>query len=301
MLVFTDAVVPALKAENLQAVLDMYSCVSNASSDMFMHFKMGLPFMPFEIASPLARAGTRLSNAISNTMEKVRTLVEDDDLWAIEIPRGGGEVHTNTRFMVDCIVSIRKTRASTENSAPSDHTRNLYGLMSVAIKYQMDLLVIKSMLCSDPSLRYLFLLNNFNFIANVLEQWRSDHDPWLERLRLKRECEKHMDRYIDVSWGHVISCIPKSVFSLPLIHRWSNTSLLADFESAFHKTYQAQMFWKVPEPRLRNLLRESIAKRVISLYRHCLEENLELQKRVNTGNNSSPDVLEGMLREIFEG
>ncbi|KAM0855087.1 hypothetical protein ACQ4PT_050025 [Festuca glaucescens] len=113
MLVFTDAVVPALKAENLQAVLDMYICVSNASSYMFM---------PFEIGSPLARAGTRLNNAISSTMKKVRTLVEDDNLWAIDIPRGGGEVHRNTRFMVDCISSIRKTQASTENFAPSYHT-----------------------------------------------------------------------------------------------------------------------------------------------------------------------------------
>nr|XP_051219467.1 uncharacterized protein LOC127336666 isoform X2 [Lolium perenne] len=150
MVVFTDAVVPALKAENLQAVLDMYICVSNTSSDMFM---IGIPFMPFEIGSLLARAGTRLSNAISNTMEKVRTLVEDDDLWAIEIPRGGGEVHTNTRFMVDCIVSMRKAQASTENSAPSYHTGNLRELINATVKYQMDLLLRKSLLCSDPSLR----------------------------------------------------------------------------------------------------------------------------------------------------
>jgi hypothetical protein len=61
------------------------------------------------------------------------------------------------------------------------------------------------------------------------------------------------------------------------------------------------MFWKVPEPHIRNLLRESIAKRVISVYRDCLEENPKLQKHVDVGTSSSPAVLEEMLGELFEG
>jgi hypothetical protein len=206
--------------------------------------------------------------------------------------------------MVDCISSIRKTQASTENFAPSYHTGNLRDLINATIKYQMDVLIRKSLLCSDPSLRYLFLLNNFNFIANVLERWCSlslDPDLWSVKQRLKRECEKHMDRYIDVSWGHVISCIPTCGSSRPLIHRWSKISLLVDFELAFRETYQDQMFWKVPEPHIRNLLRESIAKRVISVYRDCLEENPKLQKHVDVGTSSSPAVLEEMLGELFEG
>ncbi|KAM0872471.1 hypothetical protein ACQ4PT_038713 [Festuca glaucescens] len=223
-------------------------------------------------------------------MEKVRTLVEDDDLWAIELPQGGGEVHSNTRFMVDCISSIRKTKtqASTaENPSQSHHTGNLRD----TVDYLRGLLLRKSILCSDPSLRYLFLLNNSNFIANAFEPSLSpplDLELWSVRQRLKGDCEKYMDSYLDASWGHVISCI--LVFSRPLIHRWSNTSLLANFESVFHKTYQAQKFWKVPEPHLRNSLRKDIAKRVISVYRDCLEENPELQKHVNAGTSSSPDV-----------
>jgi hypothetical protein len=206
--------------------------------------------------------------------------------------------------MVDCIASMRKTWASIQKSAPSHHTGNLRDLIDGTVDYLGDLLLRKSIFCSDPSLRYLFLLNNSNFMANAFDPSLSlplDLDLWSLRRRLKRDYEKYMDSYLDASWGHVISCIPKSVFSRPLIHRWSNTSLLANFESAFRKTYQAQKFWKVPEPRLRNLLRKSIAKRVISAYRDCLVENPELQKHVDAGTSSSPAVLEEMLGELFEG
>jgi hypothetical protein len=61
-----------------------------------------------------------------------------------------------------------------------------------------------------------------------------------------------------------------------------------------------QRFWKVPDPQLRPLLRETIAKRVISCYRDYLKEHPELEKHVRGGSNS-PQVLEEMLRQLFEG
>jgi hypothetical protein len=67
----------------------------------------------------------------------------------------------------------------------------------------------------------------------------------------------------------------------------------------FHKIYKAQRFWKVPDPRLRSLLRRTIINRVILGYRYYLKHHPELEKQVN-GGSSSPDVLEKMLGELFE-
>jgi hypothetical protein len=111
--------------------------------------------------------------------------------------------------------------------------------------------------------------------------------------------EKYMDSYLEVSWGPVMSCMSSSNFLGPL-GRWINTSPLAKFQSAFHKTYQAQKFWKVPDPRIRSLLREAITKRVISGYCDYLEEYSELKKQVSSGSNS-PVVFKKMLTELFEG
>uniref|UniRef100_A0A453DC83 Uncharacterized protein n=2 Tax=Aegilops tauschii subsp. strangulata TaxID=200361 RepID=A0A453DC83_AEGTS len=107
-----------------------------------------------EIGGSLERQGDRLYEVLSSMMEEVRTPMEEDDTWAIEILRGGGGVHRNTRLMVDYITSMREACASTQNCAPSNNTVNLGDLIDDTIEYLEDLLLRKSELCSDPSLRY---------------------------------------------------------------------------------------------------------------------------------------------------
>lgn len=295
MLVFIGTVVSvsALRVENLRAVLDLYVCVSNASY-MFTPAVISPEAQSIfnEIGGSLSSEVKRLSSTISGTMEEVWKLMEDDDSWAIEIPRGGGDVHANTRFMVDCIVSMREACASTQNSVPSQGIGNLCSLIVNTIDYLMDLLLRKSEVCSDPSLRYLFLLNNSYFVAQPSVSLDSV-ELW---CGLTPECKNYMDSYLDASWGHMMSMIP--VYPRPL-SRWINTSPLAKFKSAFHKTYQAQKFWKVPDPRLRSLLRETITKRVISSYSDCLKKYPELEKHISGGSSISSSF--DILRELFEG
>ncbi|XP_048553623.1 exocyst complex component EXO70B1-like [Triticum urartu] len=286
MLVFIDALVSVPRVGNLGSVLDMYISVSNASY-MFTPVVISpeAQIIFNETGGLLQREGNRLLETISNTMEEVRALIEDDDSWAIEIPRGGGGVHRKTQLMVDYIMSMWD--AWNQISAPSHSAVNLRGLIENTVDYLKDLLLRKSELCSDPSLRYLFLLNNSHFITQVY----GDHGG-LERV-------KYMDNYLDVSWGPVLSCIPKSNFNGPF-HCLINTSPLAKFQSAFHKTYHAQKFWKVPDPQLRDALRRTIAARVISGYHDCLKEHPELAELVSH-RSSCPEVFEQMLGELFEG
>ena len=191
---------------------------------------------------------------------------------------------------------MRKAHASTQkNSVESHHTGNLIcNLIHNPTDYLKRLSLAKSKLCTNPSLRYMFLLNNSYFTEQVSELWRHH-----QRLKLTPECKKHMDSYLDVSWGHVLSCIPKSKFPEPLC-RWINTSSLAKFESAFHQTYQAWKLWKVPDSRLRDVLRKAITKRVISGYCDHLNKHPRLEKLVGR-ERRSPEVLEEMLGELFEG
>ncbi|KAF7019406.1 hypothetical protein CFC21_032582 [Triticum aestivum] len=300
MLIFVDVIARVLRVENLRAVLDMFACVSNASY-MFTPVVISPEAQSIfsEIGGSLERQGDRLYEVLSSMMEEVRTPMEEDDTWAIEILRGGGGVHRNTRLMVDYITSMREACASTQNCAPSNNTVNLGDLIDDTIEYLEDLLLRKSELCSDPSLRYIFLLNNSHFVAQVSEPSVSLYLEQRSELNLTPECKKFMDSYLDVSWGHVLSCIPKSRFPGP-IHCWINTSSLAKFESAFQKTYRAQKFWKVPDPRLRDVLRRAIAERVISGYGDYLEEHPELEKHIGR-ESSSPEVFKKMLGELFEG
>jgi hypothetical protein len=104
------------------------------------------------------------------------------------------------------------------------------------------------------------------------------------------------DSCLDVSCTHVFFCIPETGFHERRRHQ-KRTSSLAKFESAFHKTYQAQKLWKVPDPQLRDMLRKIITERVISDYRCYLQKHPELEKHVS----STPGELQEMLGELFEG
>jgi hypothetical protein len=301
MLVFVDAFLDVPKVDNLQAVLHMYICVSGASHAMSaMHSLISSEAQSIfsEIGGSLVTEESRLVQAIFTTMEEVSVKLNnddgDDDSWAIGILRGGGEVHRYTRLMVDYIVLMRRTHASTQKSAQSFNTARLCCVIQYTVNYLNNLLWNKSKLCSDQSLRYLFLLNNSYFVAQDGEMWSGQH----QRLELTGECASYMDHYMWASWGALLSGIQSNYFALPKSRK--NTSLIAEFQSAFHKTYQAQKFWKVPDPRLRSLLRETITKNVISRYRDYLRGHPALEKQVSSGSNT-PESLEEMLGELFEG
>ncbi|XP_037480827.1 uncharacterized protein LOC119358338 [Triticum dicoccoides] len=204
MFVFVDTIIPLLKAEKLHVVLDMFICVSGASF-MFTPAMISpeVQNMFSEIGSSLEKEGNKLSEAISSTMGEVRALMEDDESWEVEIKRGGCEVHTNTRFIIDCVVLMRKAQASTENSTGNHNTGNLRDLIDDTIDYLKGLLLTKSKLCSDPSHRYLFLLNNLYFLSQVSEPSLSldiELCPGNIEIELTPECEKYMDMYLDVFW-----------------------------------------------------------------------------------------------------
>ncbi|XBJ05708.1 hypothetical protein VPH35_024443 [Triticum aestivum] len=294
MLVFVSAIVTVPKTNKLRAVVDMFICVSSVSYYMFTTLVISPEAKSIfsEIGGSLEGEGNRLLKALCSMMEEVRTFIVDDDSWAVEILQGRGEVHRNTRLMVDCIMSMKMTRTSARRHSSA----NLRGLVDNSVDYLKDVLLRKSELCPDLSMRYLFLLNNSYFIVQVSEA----SDMVNRQIRGWTYLSlKHMDSYLDASWGHVLSCISKSKFPEPL-YRWINTSSLAKFESAFHQTYQARKLWKVPDSRLRDVLRKAITKRVISGYGKYLKEHPRLEKHVGR-ESSSPEVLEEMLGELFEG
>ncbi|XP_020199755.1 exocyst complex component EXO70B1-like [Aegilops tauschii subsp. strangulata] len=292
MLVFVNAILTVPKTHKLRAVVDMFICVSSVSYYMFTTLVISPEAKSIfsEIGGSLEGEGNTLLKALCSMMEEVRTFIEDDDSWAVEILQGRGEVHRNTRLMVDCIMSMKMTCTSARRHSSA----NLRGLVDYSVDYLKDVLLRKSELCPDLSMRYLFLLNNSYFIVQVSEPSGDNHG-----IKLTPECEKYMDSYLDASWGHVLPCISKSNFP-GLLCCWINTSSHTKFESAFYQTYNAQKFWKVPDPLLRDALRIAITKRVISGYHNYLDEHPELKKQVRR-ESSGLDVLKEMLGQIFEG
>ena len=111
-------------------------------------------------------------------------------------------------------------------------------------------------------------------------------------LDLFDKVKGYMERYMQVSWAPVLSCLinpTPSCFG-------KNYSPLPKFESEFQKMYTTQKLWKVPNPELRNRLRGAIKGKVIAGYMRYLADDYG-----NAPLKFSTSNLQEMLQELFEG
>ncbi|XP_066372549.1 uncharacterized protein [Miscanthus floridulus] len=109
---------------------------------------------------------------------------------------------------------------------------------------------------------------------------------------LARKIENYIETYLQVSWAPVLSCLYNST---PLCMGRYYSCPPAKFESEFQKTYNAQKFWKVPDPKLRRRLRVAVIDKVIPSFEKYLEYSGIRPSRI------TPHDLRDMLQELFEG
>jgi hypothetical protein len=132
---------------------------------------------------------------------------------------------------------------------------------------------------SDQSIRFLFLINNTNFIGQQLHQ------------DLTHKIDNYIESYLQVSWTPVLKCLNNPKFHCG----FTRSAPLPKFQSKFQMIYAAQKLWKVPDPQLRKRLREAIIGIVVSGFMEYLEDNNSITPGV------SPQEVEEMLQELFEG
>ncbi|CAO1942848.1 unnamed protein product [Urochloa humidicola] len=156
----------------------------------------------------------------------------------------------------------------------------------------------KSRSYSSEGLRYLFLMNNANFINQ--EVGHSDIQlivgaEWLKQRR--DDLDMYMRLYISLTWEQQVTYYLTSAASPPhkrirLFH--TNARLLQNFDSAFKDTCNTQMHWKVPCPFLRSKLRDNILKHVTQAYTAYLETTRHSPMGVARDFKSK-------VNELFEG
>lgn len=144
----------------------------------------------------------------------------------------------------------------------------------------------KSEFYKDVPLRFLFMMNNVNYVVQKIRG-----HPELQEIigneylnRLNRYVLEAADSYKNLSWGGVLHCLgDDGVQVRSLCTFWlSKTTLksrLKSFNAAFDGVCQAQSTWIVPDTDLRGELQRSILEDLTPAYNTFLE-----QSRSHTGN-----------------
>ncbi|CAL4989456.1 unnamed protein product [Urochloa decumbens] len=294
----------------LQTLLDVRDAVFSTSEGIQLVFKscdcdslveMEAQRSSVEVLSLLSAKKQRLDEVVWNTMEEVRTSIlnnDDDNEWGIQTRQGSPDICKVTRSLVTyikCLTvdywrvnSIVRTAAKLGNYVPPHNkTDPVYTLMVDTVSSLQVRLAKRSESFPDHSLRFLFLINNTQFI------WQQLHSLYRIKYHvatLTPKIEDYIQKYLQVSWEPVLSCLHNDT---PRCFR--TNSALPKFDSEFQKIYTAQKLWKVPDPKLRTRLREAIVEKVVSGLTSYLEDNNV------TNPGVTPQEREEMLMELFEG
>ncbi|XP_022764291.1 exocyst complex component EXO70H1-like [Durio zibethinus] len=161
----------------------------------------------------------------------------------------------------------------------------------------------KAEIYKDVSLSYLFLANNLEFIINQVhtsnlkyilgEEWVSRHTKKIKQYALS---------YETVAWNKVFSSLPERNFSV--LSPEAVKDCFRRFNAAFEEAYMKQISWIVPDGKLRDELKVSIARKLVPAYREFYETHLVTlsgEKNLEVLVRIAPDDLGNYLSDLFHG
>ncbi|XP_066371546.1 uncharacterized protein [Miscanthus floridulus] len=256
-----------------------------------------------EMVSLLSEKQGRAFEAIWSTLEEIRTgVIKPMDT---QTPQESSDIHWDTRLLMIHINILLRNESTVTPLVSQAASLGKYvpqtglgeappfiSLITEMVSCLEEKLISKSQLFLDKGLGLLFLLNKSNFIRENLKYTLSAYTKVdVEIITRKDELGHYIERYIQVSWAPMLSCLSNHT---PLC-LGRNHSPLSKFESEFQKTYTTQKLWKVPNPELRKRLRKAVTENIIPGYTKYIEDSKVTKPKF------TPQELEEMLQELYEG
>ncbi|KVH97873.1 exocyst complex component EXO70B1-like [Cynara cardunculus var. scolymus] len=305
-------------AERLFKFLDMHEALNglreatNDSSDETKD-EQSCNDLNAEISSVIDRIGEGVVNMFGDLENSIR-----NDVAKTPVP--GGAVHPLTRYVLnyvtcaceygDTLEPIFQQNAklnqatSPEEMEKSPMAAQIMSVMSVLD----DNLAVKSTLYKDPSLRYIFLMNNGRYILQKVkgssEVKKVMGDDWCRRR--SSEVRHYHKSYQRETWTRVLQCISQEGIQVKgKVDKKVLKERLKNLNAMLDEIGKTQSTWVVSEEQLLSELRASISGVVIPAYRsfvgrykHHLEGGV---KSIDKYIKYQPEDIETLIESLFEG
>uniref|UniRef100_A0A0E0HXX9 Exocyst subunit Exo70 family protein n=1 Tax=Oryza nivara TaxID=4536 RepID=A0A0E0HXX9_ORYNI len=245
-----------------------------------------------------------LKDGTKETLDQLRVQIQSYS--SEDMPEGGG-IHLVTTYLIRYIMSLTQNTGSLDailahsyddHALAEERMMNTSGhLISMLISDLTSMLyrLSKSYMSKSEGLQWLFLLNNENFILRKIEEAdiRSMLPAdWIQNYQ--HRVEQNKVNYIEATWALTLSYLKKRIKS-PF--NFLHPSPMKEFTSSFETTCNAQTHWKVPDPKLRVELRQTIRDYVLPAYCAFMENHPNLEK----SSGRSLENIRNKLSELFEG
>ncbi|KAE8698866.1 hypothetical protein F3Y22_tig00110597pilonHSYRG00977 [Hibiscus syriacus] len=245
------------------------------------------------------------------------------------IPVANGAVHPLTRYTMyylkyacdykDTLEKIyqqhyetegstkREPKNATEDNGESTNTSHFAKELMLVMDLLDANIDMKSKLYCDPSLRYIFLMNNGRYMLQKIKSSNDIYevmgDEWL--WKQSSDLRQYHKNYQRETWGKVLQCMSQEGMQ---VNGKVSKSILKErfksFNALFDEIHKTQSAWMVSDKQLKSELRVSISAVVIPAYRAFLGR---FSSHINKGKQQEKymkyqaEDIEGLIDELFEG
>ncbi|TYH80874.1 hypothetical protein ES332_D03G162400v1 [Gossypium tomentosum] len=305
--------------EKLFRILDLYEAVSGLWPEVESIFS-------FE--STLAVRATAV-NSLIKLGDTVRTMLMDFETAiqkdSSKTTVSGGGIHPLTRyvmnyisFLADYCGILSDIFADWPFTVPSALPESYFGSpdsegsISSPISVRLAWLILvmlckldgKAAMYKDVPLSYLFLANNLQYVTEKVRQSNLKFllgDDWLINHELK--VKQYAENYEKIGWSKVLASLPENQTAENPADRVNDH--FKKFNSAFEEAYMKQISWVVPDPKLRDHIKISMARRIIPIYKEFYEAYGGVQMKKEMWGEPfirfTPDDLGNYLSDMFYG
>ncbi|TYH62302.1 hypothetical protein ES332_D07G111300v1 [Gossypium tomentosum] len=305
--------------EKMFRILDLYEAVSDLWPEIESIFS-------FESTSTVRSTAV---NSLIRLSDAVRTMLTDFEM-AIQkhsskttVPSGG--IHPLTRYVMNYIsfladysgvlsdiiadwpLQISSPLPESYFGSP-DKEESISSPISVRLAWLILVMLCKldgkAEMYKDVALSYLFLANNLQYVVNKVRQSNLKlllGDNWVTKHEQK--VRKYAANYERMGWSKVFAALPENpTAEIPVdqvIEHFRN------FNSAFEEAYKKQTSWVVTDPKLRDEIKLSLARRIGPIYKEFFDKygGVQLMKEMwaETLVRYTPDDLGNYCSDLFFG
>ncbi|CAO2829788.1 unnamed protein product [Amaranthus hypochondriacus] len=165
----------------------------------------------------------------------------------------------------------------------------------------------KSKLYKDPSLRYIFLMNNGRYILQKIKESAEIHLLLGNDFRRKRSSDLrgYHKSYQRETWSRVLQCLNQEGLQVNgKVQKVVVKERLKSFNQMFDEIHKTQSSWVVSDEQLQSELRVSIAAVMIPAYRSFLArfgQHISAGRQYEKYIKYQPEDIETTIEELFDG
>ncbi|XP_049412284.1 exocyst complex component EXO70H1-like [Solanum stenotomum] len=306
-----------LSPEKMFRVLDIYEIIC----ELWVELESIFTFDSMAVVKAQAMASLgKLGDAIRAMLSEFETAVQKD---SSKVVLGGG-IHPLTQYVMNYLVFLGDYSGAISDIVVDSSPMSIQMLSEscylsptsgdgdspsspIVVRLTWLVLVLlckldgKAQLYKDVGLSYLFLANNLNYV--VLKVRESNlklllGSEWISKHEMK--VKEYMSKYERTGWSKVVTSIPEN-----LTTEISSSELkecFIKFNSSFEEVYRKQSSWVIPDPKLRDHVKISLASKIISIYQAFYET---YRGELDIGTESiirfAPDDLQNYLSDLFHG